>query len=33
LNIDRIFNSEELNLVQDAGQVSAPEEEIGTLEE
>jgi purine-binding chemotaxis protein CheW len=33
LNIDRIFNSEELNLVQDAGQVSAPAEEIGSTEE
>lgn len=27
LNIDRIFNSEELVLVQDAGQVSAPQDE------
>ena len=33
LNIDRIFSDDELTIVQDAGQVSAPAEEIGTVEE
>ena len=33
LNIDRIFSSDELSIVQDAGQVAAPKEEVGSVEE
>lgn len=33
LNIDRIFSSDELALVQDAGQASAPAAEVGTTAE
>ncbi len=33
LNIDRIFSSDELSLAQDAGQVAAPKEEVGAVEE
>jgi hypothetical protein len=32
LNIDRIFSSEELTLVQDAGHVNVPEKELETAE-